>query len=198
MKITHLFGNWSRCACILALIALTGCVSVNAPFSGVSNRNSSIGDHGYALLYDLMGDEKDVSKLLIIKRERTELGNLIKEIAERSSRAHKQLEAFAKANPGLNLKDLGLPSAEVATREGISKAKGKQLLGAKGKELELELLLAQDEALVYGSHLAGAIAISEPNSERGQFLRELASDLGGLRQKLVDQIAANYAWSSPR
>ena len=38
-------------------------------------------NHGYALLADLCGDEKDVSKLRFLKRERPELKALLQEIA---------------------------------------------------------------------------------------------------------------------
>jgi len=61
--------------------------------------------HGYALLYDLLGDEKNVSKLLIIKRDRPELKNLVKQISERTGKAHKELEKFFKHSEEAILKD---------------------------------------------------------------------------------------------
>ena len=57
-----------------------------------------IGDHGYALLFALLGDEKDVSKLRIIKHEAEELKNLTKEISRVCGEAHKKIEAFGKAD----------------------------------------------------------------------------------------------------
>src|SRR5258708_28546721 len=90
--------------------------------------------HGYALLYDLMGDERNVSKLLIVKRGRPELGILIKRISNICGEAHEQLEKFAKADPQVDLKDQGLPAAEIQTRKEISRTRGKELLANKCKE----------------------------------------------------------------
>jgi hypothetical protein len=154
--------------------------------------------YGYALLFDLLGDEKDVSKLLIIKRERPELRNLVKEISHRSAIAHKELETFAKADKRLNLKDRALPVAESKTRESIGKARGKQLLGDKGKEFELHLLLTQNEALTYGAHLASIIAAHESNSARAQFLQELSQSLGQLQEQVVAMLLANYSWPATK
>src|ERR1700694_607743 len=84
-------------------------------------------EHGYALLFDLMGDEKDVAKLRFIKHERPELKELVKEISRTCGEAHKQLQAFGKGDAGLNLKSPGLPAAEVDTRKAIGKTKEKAL-----------------------------------------------------------------------
>lgn len=149
-------------------------------------------EHGYALLFRLMGDEKDVSKLLIIKKEKSELHDLIKEIAVRAKVAHQDLETLGNTDAHLNLKDEGLPPAEKATREAISKVKAKELLGAKGAELELLLLLSQNEALAYGSNLAGVLAASETRPKRKAFLEQLATDLDHLRGRVVTMLADHY------
>src|SRR6185436_2975919 len=101
---------------------------------------------------------------------RAELRELIKEISERSARAHQQLVAFATADPRLNLKDRGLPAAELKTRESISKARAMQLLTGKSKGFELHLLLTQDEALTYAVHLAGVTAAHETDATRAKAL----------------------------
>jgi len=150
--------------------------------------------HAYALLYDLLGDEKDVSKLGFIKHERSELKELVKEISRTSAEAHKQLEAFAKADSRLNLKDLGLPVAEIETRKAIGKTKTKALLTDKGKEFEVQLLLSQSEALTYGAHLALTTGRTEAKPQRAQFLQRLANDLTQLQQKVVSLLLANYVW----
>src|SRR5688572_12596762 len=91
--------------------------SEEAPVKSVEGRGEH---HGYALLFSLMADEKDVSKLLVVKRERAELRELIKQISEATGRAHARLENFAKADRSLNLNAQGLPSAESATRAAIA------------------------------------------------------------------------------
>jgi hypothetical protein len=152
-------------------------------------------NHGYALLFDLMGDEKNVSKLLIIKRERLELKDVVKAISRTAGDARKQLEKFGKAEPALNLKDKGLPGAEIAARESISKAKAKELLTDKGKDFELKLLLSQNEALTYGEHLALTIAQKETHPQRLKFLQNLTRDLGQLREQVVGILSAHYGWA---
>jgi len=145
---------------------------------------AQISSHGYALLFDLLGDEQNVSKLLIVKRDGPELKKLVKQISEFSGKAHKDLEKLAK-HANIDLKDLGLPDAETQTRKSISREKGKTLLAEKGDDFEFALLLTQNEALTYGAHLAGVLAAGESQSERMRFLQRLSSDLTHLRQEVT-------------
>jgi hypothetical protein len=185
---------------LVLLMALSFCAGGCALFhetSGVTPAaEGSTNANGYALLFDLLGDEKDVSKLLIIKRERAELRDLIREIAQRCGKAHDELERFARADRTLNLKAHGLPPAESESRAAIGKTKAKQLLTQSGKEFELRLLIAQHEALTYGSHLAGTMVKSESNAQRGQFLRQLSSDLTALEQRVTSMLLTNYNWTT--
>ena len=178
---------------VCLLVAGSGCETSgrpgktgNRPVAGQSQ------NHGYALLADLCGDEKDVSKLRFLKRERPELKTLLQEIAATNRIAYEALQKFAKGDPALNLKDKGLPATEVAAREAISNFKEKAILSSKGKELELELLLDQSEALTYGSHLAGVIAAAEPDPQRRQFLQQLSGNFGTLQQKVLSMLSSGY------
>ena len=175
----------------LALLLVAGCASPKKP--SPTQPNSQSASHAHALLFDLLGDEKDVSKLLIIKRERPELGALIKQISRVSGDAYKRLDAYGKADPGLNLKDLGLPSGEIETREAIAKTKSKALLAKKGKEFELQLLLSQSEALTYGAHLARIIAPRETNPARAKFFQDLASELTELQHRVFEMLFSHYS-----
>ena len=145
------------------------------------------------MLFDLVGDERNVSKLLLIKHERPELGTLIKEISATSGQAYKQLEAFVKADPTLDVRSEILPATERQTRDRIGKDRAKELLKAKGKNLELSLLLTQNEALVYGSHLAAVLAASETVPARREFLQRVAGDLGRLQAKVLEMLLAHYS-----
>jgi len=145
---------------------------------------AQISSHGYSLLFDLLGDEQNVSKLLIVKRDRPELKKLAKQISETAGKAHKDLEKLAK-HANIDLKDPGLPDAETQTRKSISREKGKTLLAEKGDDFEFALLLTQNEALTYGVHLAGVLAAGEGQSERMRFLQRLSSDLTQLRQEVT-------------
>ena len=90
----------------------------NAPDrSEIAVRNNAA-----SLLADLLGDEKNVSKILIIKSNSDELGKLMKAISKTADDGKDQLEALAKADSTLNLNALQLPPGEIATRKdaGIS------------------------------------------------------------------------------
>jgi|SRR5678816_2507741 hypothetical protein len=188
----------------LLLLALTaGCFTTAQPQpspaepavrTNLVTATTPSANHSYALIYDLLGDEKNVSKLLIIKRERLELKEVVKAISQTAGEAHKQLEKFGKADPTLNLKDKGLPTGETAARESISKAKAKELLTDKGKDFELKLLLSQNEALTYGEHLASTAAQKETEPQLRRFLQTLARDLGQLRHRVAAILAAHYTW----
>lgn len=155
---------------------------------------NSTNSHGYALLYVLVKDEKDISKLRLIKRERPELKALLQDIARTNHQAASALEAVAKTNAAIDLKHQGLPAAEVQARAAISKFKENAILHSKDKELEIQLLLSQNEALTYGCHLALVLAASEVDSQRKQFLQQLATSLSALQRKVVALIVKNYSW----
>ena len=152
---------------------------------------------GYALLDDLLGDEKNVSKLLLIKRDRPEFKVLVKLISDKTGKAQKELEKLAKSDGHIDLKNQGLPNAELETRKSISKEKSKALLAEKGDDFELHLLLAQNEALTYGAHLASTIAKTETEPKRTQFLQQVSGDLFDLRNKVFSMLRENYRPTAP-
>src|SRR5580765_3013755 len=76
--------------------------------NGTGNTTNS-NSYGYALLYDLVKDEKNVSKLRFIKRERPELKSLLQEIARVNHEACSRIEAFAKTNAAVDIRNQGLP-----------------------------------------------------------------------------------------
>ncbi|HEY1717002.1 MAG TPA: hypothetical protein VGH42_01760 [Verrucomicrobiae bacterium] len=144
-------------------------------------RNNSV-----SLLYDLLGDEKNVSKVLIIKSDREQLHSLIKAISATADDGAKQLEQLAKADATLNLHAIELPPGEKATRDAISKTKEKELLFSSGENFEFTLLLTQADALSYGWHLA---KIASDNSPQPEQVREFDS-LSAAFQDLYKQVVA--------
>jgi hypothetical protein len=151
------------------------------PAEKLQMRNNSA-----SLLYDLLGDEKNVSKILIVKRNSAELGRLIKAISTTTGDGAKQLEQMAKADPTLNLHALELPPGEKATRDAISKTKEKELLFSSGENFEFTLLLTQADALSYGWHLA---KIAAENSSRPEQVQEFDA-LSAAMQDLYKQVVA--------
>ena len=163
---------------MLASVLLTaslGCASTATPSRPQEAPPAS--GYGYALLYEILGQERDVSKLLVIKGERPALETVIDAIAGTCGTAYERLEELAKESPRLDLSDTGLPAEEVRTRQAIAATRRDQLLAASGGEFELQLLLAQNEALTYTTHLTDTLARSEPDPTRLAFVRALWKDL---------------------
>jgi hypothetical protein len=142
-------------------------------------------NNALALLDDLMNDEKNVSKILIIKHNSDELGKLIGDISKTAGNDAKMLEALAKTEPGLNLKSFDLPPGEMATRKAISKTKQELLLHSKDAEFQFQLLLTQVEALNYGAHLALVIAENESQSERTREFLRMSAELRALHERVL-------------
>ena len=197
-------GWWLRFGKLQALfvLILSGCSliapketlseSAPSPAAVVTANGASVTDQGYAMLFDLLGDERNVSKIRFIKRPRPQVTELLKEISRTSSDAYKQLEQFGKADRSLNLVEKRLPTVEAQTRKAIGQTKEKTLLSSKGKELDLQLLLTQDEAMNYGAHLAKVTATGESDPQRQQFLQQLATQLSQLREKVVALLREHY------
>jgi hypothetical protein len=172
------------------LLCASGCESPGSKFSTSSSNEGGTSvetrNNAASLLYDLLGDEKNVSKVLLIKRERRELHDVIKRVAETCGVARERLEQLAREDRTLNLKDTALPPGEKATRDAESKARAKQLLHASGADLEFELLLSQAEALGYAQYLALVAARNETTPAR----RETFLNISDLMKILHGEVTA--------
>jgi hypothetical protein len=193
----RIFGLFSA-----LLLISTGCGSMRSEYNQehynqpitVTNAIPANGvlENGYALLFDLLGDEKDVSMLRFIKRENPDLKILIGDISRVAAESYKRLDEFGKTDPKLNLKNEGLPLAELAARKSISTMKTRLLLHNKDAEFELQLLLSQNEALVYGANLAQVLGASETNPDRAQLLKQTADRLFALDQRVIQMLLRIY------
>ena len=162
-------------ACVLA-----GCQPPKAkPLSGISAVESTR-NNCYSLLHQLLAQQKDVSLLRFIKREHSDVKNLIKKIAANSSAGAKLLEEFARHDPSINLDDIRLPPGEASARKAIASTKKRELLGQAGDEFELTLLLTQTEALSYAWHLAKVAGENESQPDRARALAGVSQDMENL------------------
>jgi len=162
---------------LLFISAMAGCHSPHASVKQPSTATDDVRNNSVSLLYDLLGDEQNVSKLLIIKRDREELHRVIKRISTNAAAGRKTLERMAADDASLDLKKMALPSGEKATREAIGKTKTGELLRASGADFEFKLLLTQTEALNYGEHLAKVAAANEPKAEHAKIFREISTEM---------------------
>jgi len=148
-----------------------------------NNQTMLVRNNAMALLDDLLNDEKNVSKILLVKHHSDELGKLIKDISETAGQGAKMLDEVAKQETGLDLKRLDLPPGEMAARKAISKTKEHLLLTSKDAEFELQLLLTQVEALNYGAHLSMVIAGCETDANRTREFLQLSARLRDLQER---------------
>ena len=133
-----------RVLTLMLLVAAVGCASAGTPDPTPEVHASS--GHGYALLYEMLEQERQVAQLLLIKVERDSLETVIRAIAKTCDDAYERLVSLGKADPGLDLVDTGLPIEEVRTRQAIAATRRDQLLAASGRELELQLLLTPERS----------------------------------------------------
>jgi hypothetical protein len=190
--------NIQRCLGIISLIVLVaGCQSPQMPAREPASANNAIRNNAASLLYELMGEEADLSKLLIIKRERDELDRVVKNISSSASAAHKTLARLAKEDPTLDLKHTDLPAGEKAVREAMSKRKGGELLKASGADFEFKLLLTQIEALAYAEQLARIAGLNESNPTQSRVFAEIATQMDQLHGEALSVLRAGQE-NSPR
>ena len=184
-----------KLSALFTLILLCGCQSSQPPAaipkpaqsatSGPKTFDLPTRNNALALLNDLLGDEKNLSKILIVKRNSDELGKLVENISKTSGAGAKLLESMAKLDPGLNLKGTDLPPGEAATRKAIAKTKEHLLLHSKDAEFEFQLLLTQAEGLNYGAHLALVAAENEPQAEHTRDFLSLGAQLRDLHEQVL-------------
>ena len=169
------FAAMLSVACVL-----TGCQSPKARPPSPGSAAQATRNNCYSLLNQLLDEQKDVSMLRFIKREHSDVKNLIKKIAANSAVGAQLLEEFARHDPSINLDDIRLPPGEVATRDAIASTKEKELLSQTGDEFELTLLLTQTEALSYAWHLAKVTGENEPQPDRARALAGVSEDMQNL------------------
>ena len=191
LRVSTIFLLCSLCACkSLQQPAATSEPAAEATSSEKGKFDLPTRNNALALLDDLMGDEKNLSKVLIIKHNSDALGKLVETISKTCGEGAKMIEAQAKSDPTINLKGTDLPAGEAATRKAISKTKEHALLHSKDAEFEFQLLLTQVEALNYGSHLAMVVAENEPNADRVREFLHLSSQLRGLNEQVLAKLRA--------
>jgi hypothetical protein len=133
----------------------------------------------------LLNDEKNLSKVLLIKFESPEVDRLVTEISKTANEGAKLLETYSKNEPALAQGKHDLPPGERATREAIAKTRKNQLLHTRGAEFEFELLLTQVQALSYGAHLASVLAANEPRPDRAQQYSHLSAQFKALYDRVT-------------
>ncbi|HVR76069.1 MAG TPA: hypothetical protein VMT52_17185 [Planctomycetota bacterium] len=177
---------------LLAVVGLAlSCTTVSdrkPPMEYSFNQNE-----GYSLLYDLMSKQKNVDKLLMIKKEKPDVGTVVERIAATCTNAAQKMESFRTEDPSLNLEVKSLPAVEQATRASIESERTKELLFSTGEDFEVHLLLSQAEGICYGAHLAGVLASEEKHNGRKEYMKHLSKELQDLQKSVIEILSSRYA-----
>lgn len=189
---------------LFTLVLLCGCSSTHPAAakpidpgtlqSAQKRADPRVYNNSLNLLHDLLGDEKDVSKVLIIKDASPPVVQLIKDISKTAGADFKTLESFVPPNASRDWDRLDLPPGEKAVRAGMSKTKEHDLLHASGKEFEFLLLLTQADALGYGTQLARTAAENEPDPARARPLADMSNQLNQLHADVLGLLRAHRSW----
>ena len=185
----------------IVMVALSACASMGKKDLSerpVSEKNKVLSG-GYAQLYEAASGLKYVDKLLLVKFETEEFGDVIKAISDYAAELSEQLEKLDKDYPSLSIDKTYLPEMEVAKRTAVQNDRIKDLapiIGRTGKDFERTLLLTQSGALNQQRHLAEVMAEAETSEARRTFLNGVAKRYGELYRMDVRLLNKRY-FSSP-
>jgi hypothetical protein len=185
----------SRLSIALAMIwILSGCATSEPDAKGDAPANVKLAElsQGYALLYDLVSNEKRVNLLSVIKKESPDLKSLLERVSEASKATAKEMETLAKLDPPLNLKVTHLPRIEEAARDSIEKETSRAILNSEGVRLEFTIVSSQLSGMNYAAHLARILAAVDPNPQRKQFLQRTDRTFSDLHRQMYNMLYARY------
>lgn len=161
-------------------------VPESAPASGDAEK-LQLRNNAASLLRDLLDDEKNVSKVFIIKHG-DDVKALVKLIAATAEANEKELLQLTNADPTLNLQALDLPPGEKAARDAVAKSKEHDLLFTSGAQFEFNLLLTQAEAQNYGWHLAKVAAENSSRPDEAATFTRISEGMKRLYEQTVRQM----------
>src|SRR5436190_773409 len=94
-----------------------GCQLPQTSLAAAAPKREQVLLNCYSLLHNLLGQQKDVDKLLLVKLESAEINRLFKTIASASETGAKKLEQFVARDGSIRLDQLSLPPGETETRD---------------------------------------------------------------------------------
>jgi hypothetical protein len=176
---------WVCGTLIVCTLAVTGCSTIQKILPTTAWRQARVRNEGYSLLYQLLSQENNADKILIIKHADSPIADIIKEIANTCGQARKELDLFHEKDRHLNLEMTHLPEMEQKSRAAIQSTVTKQLLFSSGKTFEVRFLFTQAEAMNYASHLAQVLHDQEENPVRKEFLATLSKRCTTLHDRVM-------------
>jgi len=149
-----------------------------------------IRNNAASLLSDLLKQEQNVGKVLIIKDASPRIAGTIKLIAATAAAHERELEEMAAKDPALILTALDLPPGEVAAREGTATTTKHALLFSSSSNFEFNLLYSQAQAESYGWHLAAVAASNCSQPKEAQVFNTISQTMERLNHEVLDEMRA--------
>ena len=166
------------------LMLLGSCASPKAGRLPESSTQLMELDAGYVILRELLADESNLDSILLIKSTSDSTESLLRDIAAASSDMLRQLDRMAASNPELTMAFNGLPQVEVLVRDAIASRTGMQLLSANEDDFEYLVLITQDSAMSYGTHLAEALAGMDSNAGASGEFKQMSERMSALHNRV--------------
>jgi len=165
---------------LVLLLGVAGCSSTPTTYDIKAEAEIA---HGYALLTDLSGQNKNVGLILIIKGTTDPTEQLVQRIGKRYGELHGWLN-----EQGLSSPDTGLPAVETAARNGIAGTTRNQLLSKSGMAFEVHLLTTQEKSTAYAAALCRQLAGRLPKGEHRETLQDATEDFDALNQEVLTRL----------
>jgi hypothetical protein len=156
--------------------------------TGEDPAKAQLRSNAAGLLYDLLEQEKNVSKVFAVKDASKQVVNLVTLIAATALVEDKELTQLAAADSGLNIKSMALPPGETAARAAESKSEEYDLLFSSGANFEFNLLLSQAQAEDYGWHLAKVAAENSTLPSEKKTFTNISMQMEHLYEETVKQM----------
>ncbi len=175
---------------VLAILA-AGCahVSTLSPTTfGESATKIETRNNAASLLADLLNDEQNVDKVLVVKSARNDVTRLITLIAATAAAHNRELSELATNDPTLNLGATWLPPGEKAARDATAKSQEHELLLATGQKFEFNLLFSQAQAENYGWHLAEVAAKNSTDTNQIRTFTNISHAMKMLYSRAVTEM----------
>ncbi|MEM6334611.1 MAG: hypothetical protein AAF823_14865 [Planctomycetota bacterium] len=140
---------------------------------------------GYALLHGVVGKQRRVAGLFLLKRPGAGVRAAVEAVGEASGAMYRWIEGEREvlAAAGVALGDEGLPTVEAEARGAIEKqTRGAILFGGAW---ERALVLSQVSSTEYLAALGRALAEAEVSEARADRLRGFAEEMAGLHAEMV-------------
>lgn len=171
---------------VLASLCAACAPTISAPLGKDAPAREQL-DAGYALVFELMGEERKVAEILGIKSVSAETKLVIKDISAAAESAYATLKGYQQAD-NLTMSDTHLPVIETSARNHIKNITTVSLLTSSGHTFQTRLLITQVKATQYAGALFHSLAAADHDGARRKWLGEEAKRWEALAERVEREL----------